>query len=223
MNHRTAAPTLPLSAFLAPRSALAGAMALPVLLVAAQLSNPKFDPSWRPISEYAIGRHGWVMTLAFLAWGLAPLALATTVRRHVTTRGGRIGLGLLVLGAAGPLLAAVFPMDPSGAPAGPMTTAGAIHAGSAVLGDFIPIAALVLSLVLTRKDGLWEPFRVHLLAGAGAAMAMLVASAAAMGAMMPESGQLGPEVQVGWIMRASVVSGDAWVAMAAWASLRSVR
>lgn len=223
MTQRVEALTLPQTERHAPRSALAGAVALPLLLAAVQLANPELDPSWRPISEYALGRHGWLMTLAFLAWGLSPLALATAVRRDVVTRGGRIGLGLLGLGAAGPLLAALFPMDPLDTPAGGMTTGGAIHAGSAVLGDLLPIGALVLSLVLTRPGGRWAPFRAHLLAAAAAAMAMLVASAVAMGAMMPEGGQLGPDVQVGWVMRAYVLTCAAWVAVAAWASLRSAR
>jgi hypothetical protein len=38
-----------------------------VLLAALHLFKPELDPSWHVISEYAIGRYGWLMVLAFLS------------------------------------------------------------------------------------------------------------------------------------------------------------
>jgi hypothetical protein len=36
--------------------------------------KPEFDPSWRMVSEYAIGRWGWVMQLAFFSLTIATLS-----------------------------------------------------------------------------------------------------------------------------------------------------
>lgn len=43
----------------------AAAAAFVVLLAALHFLEPEFDPSWRFISEYELGRYGWAMRLAF--------------------------------------------------------------------------------------------------------------------------------------------------------------
>lgn len=40
------------------------------LLTSLHVLSPEFDPSWRMVSEYAYGRHGAVLSLMFLAWGI---------------------------------------------------------------------------------------------------------------------------------------------------------
>lgn len=194
---------------------------LAVTLVLVHLLRPDLDPSWRPVSEYALGAYGWLMTLAFACWGLGPIALALAIRGAAATRGAKVGVGLLILGGVGPLLAAVFPMDPLLTPPAPMTRSGTVHAASAVLGDLVPIGALVLSNALTRPQGPWVGARKTVRASAWVTFGLLVAATAAMAALMPESGQLGPDVKVGWLMRAFILACNGWVAVGAWAALRS--
>lgn len=190
-------------------------------LVLVHALRPDLDASWRPISEYALGAHGWLMTLAFACWGLGPIALALSLRGMAHTRGAKIAIGLLVLGGVGPLLAALFPMDPLSTPPDQLTRPGMLHAAGAVLGDLIPVAALILGFALTRTAGRWSTTRTAVRATAALAFGLLVAAIAAMATLMPESGQLGPDVKVGWLMRAFVVACNAWVATAAWATLRA--
>ena len=38
-----------------------------VLLVTLHLLSPEFSPSWRVISEYALGHYPWVLSLMFLS------------------------------------------------------------------------------------------------------------------------------------------------------------
>ncbi|MBI5070776.1 MAG: DUF998 domain-containing protein [Deltaproteobacteria bacterium] len=190
-------------------------------LVLVHALRPDLDASWRPISEYALGAHGWLMTLAFACWGLGPIALALSLRGLAPTRSAKIAIALLVLGGVGPLLAALFPMDPLSTSPGAMTWSGRLHASGAVLGDLIPVAALILSFALTRPNGRWAAYGAAVRASATVAFGLLVAATAAMAAMMPESGQLGSEVKVGWLMRAFVVACNAWVAAGAWATLRA--
>src|SRR5262245_58805908 len=50
--------------------ALAAVAVFPTLVAVLHAIEPEFDPSWRMLSEYAIGHHGWVMALAFLSLGI---------------------------------------------------------------------------------------------------------------------------------------------------------
>jgi hypothetical protein len=45
-----------------------------VSLVILHLVSPEFNPSWRMVSAYADGRHGWLLSIMFAAWGLGSLS-----------------------------------------------------------------------------------------------------------------------------------------------------
>src|SRR5687768_12229497 len=96
---------------LAPRIALGTAAATVVLLGVLHILSPEFDPAWRMVSEYANGSYGWVLSLLFAAWGVSSLALAYYLRPQLKTRGGKIGLALLVLAGVGQVLAAIFDIN----------------------------------------------------------------------------------------------------------------
>src|SRR5262245_49529813 len=164
----------PLADAIAPVSIVAAVSSV-ALQFASLLLKPELDPSWQPISEYALGSFGWLMTLAFLAWGFAALGAVVALRPHVHTRVGRVGLGFLVIGAAGPLLAGIFPADPATTPPDAMTFTGVLHSLGAVLGDGLPIGAALITWSLVRKNPAWTPFRrslvtATLLAWLGAAL-----------------------------------------------------
>ena len=56
------------------RTALAAVVVFFILLAALHFIEPEFDPSKRLISEYELGRYGWVMSLAFFSLGVGVLA-----------------------------------------------------------------------------------------------------------------------------------------------------
>ena len=62
------------------------------LFAALHLLKPELDPSWRLASEYAIGRHRWIMALTFLALAISCASLVVAIHPQVQTVGGRIGL-----------------------------------------------------------------------------------------------------------------------------------
>ena len=66
------------------------------LLVALHALEPEFNPP-HLISEYELGRLGWLMSLAFFCLGAGSLLLARTLRGDLQTKGGRMGLGWLAL------------------------------------------------------------------------------------------------------------------------------
>ena len=132
------------------------------LLAALHFIQPDLDPSWTVISEYELGDYGWIMTVAFLAWGLSAVSLFLAIRSQVGDLAGRAGLIFLLIGAAGPILAGLFTTDPVSTPPDALTARGMIHSTGAALVDGILIAATLLTLSLVRKNphggpsgGLW--------------------------------------------------------------------
>jgi small-conductance mechanosensitive channel len=47
--------------------------------------SPEFKPSWRMISEYALGKHKWLVTSFFIFWGLASIILALVLWSEVSS------------------------------------------------------------------------------------------------------------------------------------------
>src|SRR3989304_3676603 len=85
----------------AARLSFAAAAASLVLLAALHVISPEIDPSWRMVSEYALGNYGWVLALMFLTWALSCVALFLAIKSHIRTVGGKIGLGFLLAAAVG--------------------------------------------------------------------------------------------------------------------------
>ena len=63
-----------MEALLAQLTILCGGLSL-LCLLALHFASPEFGPSWRMISEYALGRHSWLITAFFLLWGAASILL----------------------------------------------------------------------------------------------------------------------------------------------------
>jgi hypothetical protein len=93
-----------------PAALLAIALTVIALLLLASLHvlSPEFAPSWRMISEYALGRYGWVLSLMFLAMGLSSWAIGAAVWRQVQTAAGKVGLWFLIAAGLGGAMASVF-------------------------------------------------------------------------------------------------------------------
>jgi Protein of unknown function (DUF998) len=73
--------------------------------------EPEFNPP-HLISEYQLGRFGWLMSVAFFCLGAAGLALFGAARQETDSKLGRFGAwGLLIISVAY-FLAGTFPPDP---------------------------------------------------------------------------------------------------------------
>src|SRR5262245_19826989 len=81
------------------------------ILSALHLLEPEFSPP-HLISEYQLGRFGWLMSLAFFCLGMASLAFFAAARQETHTRPGRFGTwGMLIVSAAY-FCGGIFPPDP---------------------------------------------------------------------------------------------------------------
>jgi len=213
----------PLTAF-SERAAMlsfAAAALFLILLAALHVVKPEFDPSWRMISEYEIGRYGWVMQGAFLFLAVSDVALFVAVRSQIRTIGGRIGLALLLLSAIGVTIAAIFTTDPITANKDVITSHGNLHGLGFMLGaPSFPIAAVLISLSLGRVQT-WSSARRSLLWVAHLTWITFLIMCALIFVLLPQNGgKFGPNVIIGWPNRLLVVANCAWLMLVSWRAIR---
>lgn len=192
-----------------------------VLLAVLHLIKPELDPSWRMISEYEIGRYGWVMVLAFLSLASSCVSLFVALRSQVRTIGGKIGQALLVVSALGMTIAAIFTSDPITASQDELTTHGNLHGLGALLGiPSFPIAATLISRSLARNQT-WSPARHPVLWAVVLVWISLLVFILSVAVMLPQNGgQFGPEVLIGWPNRFLIVAYSVWLMVVAWQAIR---
>lgn len=190
-----------------------------LLLVSLHILSPEFAPSWRMISEYALGRHGRVLSSMFVCMGASPWALAVALWPDVPIRTGKVGIWLLIVAGLGGVMASVFDVTHE---------TGHLIAGLlGVLG--FPMGALLLTVSLGRNE-LWRGARRGMLWLANltwVSVVLLVATLAIMtmqmfavtGGHLPQQApkQLPPGVLAldGWADRLIVLSNCAWLLFAA--------
>jgi len=196
------------------RAILASAILFLVLLTALLVLKPEIDPAWRFISEYSIGRHGWMMALAFFSMAASCVATVIALWSQVQP-GGKIGIGFLLIGALGLTLAGIFTTDPITTPLDAQSTSSQLHGLGAVLGDGVPVGATLITGSLIRNKS-WRPARwwmIGILAVVWIVYVWLLMS-------MPADGNFGPGVAVGWPSRLLMVSYSLWFIVTAWQALR---
>jgi hypothetical protein len=185
-----------------------------LLLGSLHLLEPEFDPTWRFISEYTLGRFGWLMPLAFLALAVSLGSTGVTIFPQIRTILGYIGLGVLGLGVLGLLIASIFRTDPISTALEAMTFSGKMHVLGASL-DYTPVAFLLLSFSLARNQA-WQPIRSWLFITAVITVVITIAFML----VLPQDGKFGPGVLAGLVGRFLVLSYLGWVATAAFYALK---
>lgn len=140
-------------------------------LLALHFASPEFKPSWRMISEYAMGKHKWLITSFFFLWGISSLALSLLLSQLVTSWAGILGVALLFVSAVGEIMGGLFDVKHK-------------HHGLAFLLGVpsLPVAALLIGYHLADIET-WGSQRKVLLLSAHATWMSLVFMAVAMGVM----------------------------------------
>jgi len=183
---------------------IASGVATIALLVALHLLSPEFDPSWRMVSEYALGDYGWVLSLMFLTWALSCVMLFFAIKSQIHTIGGKIGLGFLLVSAVGTGMAAFFDISHS------------LHGLAFMIGiPSLPIAAILISISLVRNQD-WASARRSLLWLANLPWVSIVLMVIMMFIGLSQSGgEFGPNVLIGWPNRLVVLAYCVWLMAAA--------
>src|ERR1700704_4618805 len=111
-------------------------------LLVLHLLRPDYAPATNFISNYAVGRYGWIKTTWFLAMSCGLLTLAMGLYRNdLRSVVARLGLLLLVVASIGLVVSAIYPTDVPGAPS---TRSGDIHDMSFL----VNVGSMVLATVL---------------------------------------------------------------------------
>lgn len=186
---------------------LTAALTTLVCLAGLHVLSPEFDPSWRVVSEYALGRHGWALSLMFLAWAISSWGLAFAIRSQVRTIGGQIGLAFLVAAGTGEAMASVFDLSQPI----PHNLAAAIAIPS------LPVAAMLISASLARTQQ-WRPSRRAMLWAANLTWLSLAVMVAALFSLHRQGGVL--RLPIGWPNRFLIVIYCTWVIVIAWLAIR---
>lgn len=186
-----------------------------VLLAVLHLIKPELSPSWRLISEYEIGRQGWLMQLAFITLAIGMVALGVAIRPRIQTLGGYVGLALMLVATAGLVIAGSFISDPVMTTRDSWSSHGARHAWGALM--VIPTSPLFTTLVTralsVRNGSSVRPMWLTTIA------LWLSFVAFALGGGTRVDGTQGPGDWYGWANRAFIVALGAWIIVVAWKAL----
>jgi hypothetical protein len=106
-------------------------------VVALHLLHPDLPPGRHRLSEYALGRHGWVMVAAFITLGGGLAALGLAIVAAGRSRRAHAIAGLLVIAGAGLGVSAAFSTDPERSGVG----ADAIHSAASAVATLAVIGA----------------------------------------------------------------------------------
>ncbi|MET3847386.1 DUF998 domain-containing protein [Paenibacillus sp. OAE614] len=196
--------TKPISASAA-RLSISSGVVFVIILGSLHLLEPEFDPTWRFISEYALGNFGWLMHLAFGLLAVSLISAGIVIHSQARNIAGYIGLVILGLSAIGILIAAIFVTAPLSVSPDDATFSGKMHSIGATL-DYTPVAALLISFALARNEA-WRTIRVRLFVTAGITFIIMVLFIL----QIPHDGKFGPGVLAGLYGRILIVSYLGWV------------
>jgi hypothetical protein len=133
-----------------PMIALTTAVIFFVLVLAFHFIKPNLNPATHMISEYAIGKLGWIMQLAFYCLAISCFMIALVVLPFTTNPTGAVILIVTAIGAGG---AGFFITDPVGIAKQKQTRASILHMiFSNILISLFPIAATAISLSLSSES-----------------------------------------------------------------------
>jgi hypothetical protein len=203
---------------LAARAAIGAAALALIALAALHILKPDLDPSRSMISQYALGRHGWVMALSFAAFAAASACLLAALVPAAPSLLGRIGLAFLLAASVGLAMAALFPMDPASTAREQMSFSGRMHGVAFMIG--VPgqvLAVLLLSLALGKQTAHAPLPLLALAAVVWLSLFVMIAILLMMGPGKPPNPN-GPEF-LGWANRLLMVGYGAWLMVAAWPML----
>jgi len=192
-----------------------------VILTLLHFLKKELDSSWRMISEYGIGRFGWIMRIAFSCWGVRVIALLVTVWLSLQSVSGMISRWWFVIIAIALYRAGIFKTDPIIETTS--NIANTLHAlcGAIVILTF-PIAATLAVHGLLQYD-LWQTGQSQMVFGtvlAWIGMIAFFASITISRKIDPSAGWVGPHIYLGWPNRFMVVTYVLWLIIIARTALR---
>lgn len=152
---------------LAVLSIVSGGLSL-LCLSALHVVSPEFQPSWRMISEYAMGKNKGLLTAFFFLWGACSILSSILLWNVVDSIWASIGVILLFISGIGAIMGGMFDIKHPK------------HGLSFMIGvPTLPLAALLIGYHLLSLEP-WSSYRSVLLLASHAPWIALVLMAGAM-------------------------------------------
>ena len=152
---------------LAVLSIISGCLSL-LCLLALHFVSPEFQPSWRMISEYALGKNKRLLTAFFFLWGTCIILSAMLLWNIVGTMWARAGVVLLLISGIGAIMGGLFDVKHPR------------HGLAFLLGvPTLPLATLLIGYQLLSLEA-WSSYQGVLLISAHAPWIALVFMAGSM-------------------------------------------
>lgn len=199
-----------------------GAASLLCLLLLHFLS-PEYDPGWRMISEYALGKYKALLTAFFILSGVCTMMLPLILWNETSGAWPKIGLVLVFLSGVGSLMGGLFDLKHP------------LHGTAFALGvPTIAIGALLVTYHLVKRSG-WSQYSAVTLISAHSIWISVVLMGVFMAVMMNGFKQagipMGPDATppdnvpngviaiAGWFNRLLVVCNVSWVMVMAYVEM----
>lgn len=183
------------------------------LLTLLHFLKRELDPKWRMISEYEIGKNGWLMRIAFFSWAASTASFMAVLLRvsrtaHVVVFVWLSVIGLCLIGAG------IFRTDPIMEVSSNFRNVIHSVCGSVVILTF-PIVATIAFTAYSREN-LWNTPGYLLVATVFTWIGLLgfFASIAISRRRDPTAGRTGPTVYLGWPNRIMVLFYVIWILVA---------
>lgn len=128
----------------------------------------EFNPTFRMVSEYALGKHKWILTIFFLCWGLCSISSGLMLWHVVTSGWAKFGIVLLFVTGTGAIMGGMFDVQHK------------LHGLASGIGvPFLPIGALLITYHLIKKAE-WQNHSTSLLLSSHSVWLSLVLMAVTM-------------------------------------------
>lgn len=109
-------------------------------LIILHFTSTEFKPSFRMVSEYALGNYKWLLTVFFFCWGLCSIFSGLMLWNVVTSGWAKFGVILFFITGIGAIMGGLFDVQHK------------LHGLSFGIGvPFMPIGALIVTYHLLKK------------------------------------------------------------------------
>lgn len=191
---------------------ISGAATFLLIVFLLHFLKREIEPSWRMISEYEIGRFGWLMRLAFICLSISCAALLATTHAYLSPI-NELFLGVAAFGLWG---AAIYATDPITTPREAMSGTSRLHAVFGVLFIFgFPVAAALITW--NSIFPLSNSFRLLVSVMSVLVWLGLIAFMVSTAVYGRSKEASGPGVKIGWPNRVMMLINVAWLLVAGFA------
>jgi len=180
-----------------------------IILTALHFLEPEFDPSWRMISEYELGKFGWLMSIAFCCWAGGFFSISMAALPFLQSSSGKIAKWWYLIISLAHVGASIFyPQAITDTDRGSIDK---IHSLCGFIMIFtLPIASIFFSKALLKHEA-FQAKKIRIWTYCILLWIGLISFITASTIYHPVGRNFGPENLIGWPNRLLVVCYTIWL------------